>query len=115
MLEGRLQTLAKARATQQLSAEERETLEQAARELEIRLARERAIEALRERRPDARALAARGALSRGQGPRTRLKLLAAAAAPRLAGERLARRPRETTGGLLVAADDAPTPGAGPRP
>jgi hypothetical protein len=115
MLEGRLQTLAKARATQRLSAAERATLDDAASALTARLARERALDALIDGRPGARGLSARAALGPRQHPVTRLKLLAAASAPRLVGRRLARRPRETTAGLHAAAGAAPTDLGGSRP
>ena len=115
MLEGRLQTLAKARASQPLSANERDVLERAERALRSRLARELALEALLERRPDARRLSARAALGRGQHPLTRVKLLAAAAAPELVGGRLARRPRETTAGLHASASAVPTDLGGSHP
>ena len=115
MLEGRLQTLAKARAALPLSPDERAALDEAAAALSSRLARELAVEALRDDAPGARRLAARAAVSPGQVPLTRLKMLAATAAPRLVGRRLARRPRETTAGLHVAPADAPSAPGGSRP
>ena len=115
MLEGRLRTLAKARATQRLSPAERAALDTAARALEDRLRRERALEALVDGRAGARVLAARAAVAPRQHPLTRVKLLAAAAAPGLAGRRLARRPRETTAGLRAVAGAAPTDPGGSLP
>jgi hypothetical protein len=115
MLEGRLQTLANARATQQLSAAERATLDESVGMMRSRLARERALDALLDSRRGARTLSLRAALVPRQHPLTRLKLVAAAAAPRLVGRRLARRPRETTAGLPAVAGAAPTGRGDSRP
>jgi hypothetical protein len=104
MLAGRVATLERAVALDELTHEERETAERALAGYRRRLALAEAREALEARSPDARGLA----LAVARGPqfsaRTRLKALASAAAPRVARRLLAGRPRETTGGVLLPPD-----------
>jgi hypothetical protein len=117
MLAGRLQTLAKARATQSLTPDELTVLDEAERRLRARLRRQRAVELLAARAPGRRRAALRAALWPGQHPLGRLKLAGAALMPDRTARRLATRPRETTGGLYAAppgaAGGAPRDPAGP--
>jgi hypothetical protein len=113
MLAGRVRILEKTAGRTDLSGAERAALEAALRGYRGGLALARAREALGGGAPDARRLALAAATSRGQGVRPRLKLAAGALAPGPVGRALARRPVETTAGLLV--DAAPTdPAAAPR-
>jgi glycosyltransferase involved in cell wall biosynthesis len=99
LIEGRLQTLAKAARRDDLSRHERDGLERSIRENRRLLALAAAREAVLEHRADARRLALEVARSREQPPLTRLKAGFSALAPRLARRALARRPIETTAGI----------------
>jgi glycosyltransferase involved in cell wall biosynthesis len=101
MHDGRVEVLEKAARRADLTSEERAVLTGAVREYRVLAKLERAREALRAGEP-ARALSLRAAGARGLDPRTRLKLLAGAVAPRAVGQRLRERPVATTAGLLLA-------------
>jgi hypothetical protein len=98
---GRLVTLAKAAERQDLSDAERDAVRWsiAFNEGALRVTRARA--ALLERRPDARRRALELVVGSGHGLRTRTKALATVVSPSFARRRLAAKPRETTGGILV--------------
>jgi glycosyltransferase involved in cell wall biosynthesis len=101
LFEGRAQVIGKALARERLEPHERRAAEHALAEQRNRAALERAREALVEGRSDARRRSLEVAFGRGHTPSSRLKALVSAAAPGLAGRRLAERPRETTAGLLL--------------
>jgi glycosyltransferase involved in cell wall biosynthesis len=102
---GRLTTLTKAGSRTDLSEGERDVV---ARGIEYNrkvLALARARAALVEERADARRRAFSLVVGRGFTPKTRAKALAAAFAPSRARARLASRPRETTAGLFIGANE----------
>ncbi|HEX8854562.1 MAG TPA: glycosyltransferase [Thermoleophilaceae bacterium] len=101
LFEGRARVIAKALEREHLEPHERRAAEHALAEQRKRAALEGAREALVERRPDARRRSLDVALGPGHTLPSRLKALVSAAAPGLAGRRLADRPRETTAGLLL--------------
>jgi GT2 family glycosyltransferase len=108
-IRGRLMTLAKAAHRADLNDAERGVLRSAIgfNERALRVARARA--ALLERRPDARRRSLDLVLGSGHGLRTRMKALATVLAPSFARRRLAAKPRETTGGIMLpplAEDDS---------
>jgi glycosyltransferase involved in cell wall biosynthesis len=99
---GRVKVLEKAARRTDLAGAERVVLERALRDHRAAHALERAREALRADAREARRFALGAVAARGLGVRTRLKLLAGAAAPRAVGRRLRERPVATTAGLLLA-------------
>jgi hypothetical protein len=101
---GRLLTIGKALERTDLSARERETANATRRETERALRIARARGALFQGRPDARRRALDVVLGSGHSARTRAKALATILAPGYARSRLARAPRETTGGLTYKTD-----------
>lgn len=108
-IRGRLMTLAKATHRADLNDAEWGVLRSAIafNERALRIAGARA--ALLERRPDVRRRALDVAIGRGHGLRSRVKAVAAAIAPRAARSRLAIKPHETTGGIMLpplAEDDS---------
>jgi cellulose synthase/poly-beta-1,6-N-acetylglucosamine synthase-like glycosyltransferase len=101
MFAGRVQTLEKASRTAELSAGEREALDQALARNRRRLALAEAREALLSGSPEARKRSLSVALGPGFGARTRLKALASAISPLTARRLLSSRQRETTAGVLL--------------
>lgn len=106
---GRLVTLGKAAKRSDLSDAEREDVQSSIdfNRRELRVARARA--ALIDRRSDQRGRALEVVVGSGHGLRTRTKALAAVLSPSFARGRLATKPRETTGGILLppsGVDDA---------
>jgi glycosyltransferase involved in cell wall biosynthesis len=101
MFEGRVATLEKALARDDLAPHERETAAGSLAHYRRLLVLEQARGALEVRSPDARRHAMAVALSRSYAVRTRLKALASAAVPAAAGRLLASREREATGGVLL--------------
>jgi glycosyltransferase involved in cell wall biosynthesis len=99
---GRVAILEKAARRTDLSPDERAVLSRALREYRAGHAVERAREALRAHAAGARGFCLRAAGTPAVAPRTRLKLLAGAVAPRAVGRRLRERPVATTAGLLLA-------------
>jgi hypothetical protein len=102
---GCLSTLEKAARRADLSDAERDVVSTAVafHRRALRVARARA--ALLEHRSDARRRALELALGAGHPLRTRTKALATAVAPSVARRRLAPKPRETAGGVLMVAPD----------
>ena len=108
-LAGRLQTLEKASRRDDLSQDERDIVRRATEINRRALRTARARASLLEGRPHARRDALAVAFAHGHSPRTRVKALAAALVPSLAGRRLRTMGRETTGGVVLspgAIDDA---------
>jgi glycosyltransferase involved in cell wall biosynthesis len=104
MLAGRLATLEKSARHRALDAADHAVLHQTILWHRRELAITRAREALRDASGDARRRSLEVARTRGVGLRTRLKAVASAAAPRVAGRRLAARPHETTAGIMLRPD-----------
>jgi hypothetical protein len=101
MLEGRLATLEKAAPHPALEPDDRVVLEETIARHRRELAIARARDALVEGSGDARRRSLQLARAPAMGLRTRVKALASAAAPGLAGRLLAERPYETTAGILL--------------
>ena len=99
LIEGRLQTLAKAAGRDDLSPEERRVVQRSVKENRRRLPLAQARAAILEGRPDARRLTLQLARSDQHGGVTRIKAALSALSPRLARRLLARREVETTGGI----------------
>jgi hypothetical protein len=103
LLAGRVRVLENAAAHPSLSDAERRTVTESIALERRRLALAEARAALEGELPHPRRLALKVAFGRGYGLPTRLKSLAAAAAPGWAGSRLAASDRETTGGVRLPA------------
>ena len=101
MLEGRLATLKKTARHPGLDREDRDVLDQTIARHVRELAIARARDALLEGSGDARRRSLELARAPAIGLRTRVKALASAAAPGLAGRLLGERPYETTAGILL--------------